>query len=85
MAEQGGHSLVLAFDTDDPEFVRGFEAGRLWEQLKVGEPFEQEFHSVNAEMVLRMAEELGVPYRAEIVDDRWMHGYFGEGWEKPDA
>jgi hypothetical protein len=29
-----GYEVVLAFDTDDPQFVRGFEAGRLWERIK---------------------------------------------------
>lgn len=28
--EPGRHALLLAFDTDAPEFARGFEAGRVW-------------------------------------------------------
>lgn len=67
-----GFRPVLSFDTDDPQFVRGFEAGRLWEQLKSGEPFEQEIHAANAELVLRMAESLDVTVTAEHLDDTWM-------------
>ena len=33
------YALALAFDTDSPEFVRGVEIGRLWEQLKTDEPW----------------------------------------------
>lgn len=77
-----GHGLLLPFDTDDEQFVRGFEAGRLWEMLKRGEPFDQAFHASNAEMVLRMAEATEMPHRAEQVGGEWMHGFFGDGWEE---
>lgn len=44
-----GYTLVLPFDTDDPEFVRGFEVGRLWEKMKLTpEPFEETVHSTEA-------------------------------------
>lgn len=66
---------VLAFDTDEPGFARGFEAGRIWTLLQedpdavVGQPF----HAANAEMVLRMVEALDLPLRAEFTDDEtWM-------------
>lgn len=29
-----GYTLLLPFDTDEPEFARGFEAGRMWERVK---------------------------------------------------
>ena len=28
------HAVALAFDTDDAEFARGVEVGRLWERLR---------------------------------------------------
>jgi len=40
MSDGASFGLALPFDTDDTEFVRGFEAGRLWEQLKSGEAVE---------------------------------------------
>lgn len=68
-------SLVLAFDADG-EFVRGFEAGRLWTQLQdleqrdelIGQPI----HASNAEMVLRMGESLGLSIAAEPQDETWI-------------
>lgn len=72
------YQCVLKFDTDDSEFVRGFEVGRLWEMLKAPvdeDPFivGQLFHAVNAEMIIRMFESLGrTDLRAEIHDDTWM-------------
>jgi hypothetical protein len=70
------YGLLLPFDADDPEFVRGFEAGRLWEMMKMvsedGGGFEQTIHATNAEMAMRMAEYLGVPFVADL-DDAWIH------------
>lgn len=71
-----GYGLALAFDRDDPQFAYGVEVGRLWEQMKqakeTGEGFDQEAHAVNAEMILRMGESLGLPVRADILDDTWV-------------
>lgn len=68
----GEHSLVLAFDTDDPEFCRGVEVGRLWEQLKTGEPVQQTIHATNAEMAIRMCESLEREFSAETLDNTWI-------------
>lgn len=51
-----GYGLVLAFDTDDPEFCRGVEIGRLWEALKDERAFGMTIRASNVEMVMRMAE-----------------------------
>lgn len=60
------YSLVLAFDSDEPEFCRGFEAGRLWEQLKHDEDkIHQTIHATNAEMAMRMCESTGRSFTAE--------------------
>lgn len=70
-----GHSLVLAFDTDLPEFARGFELGRLWEQVDGADPAEgvdQLVHTSNAEMVLRVAEACGRTVESEEHDGVWM-------------
>lgn len=56
----GSHQRVLAFDSDSPEFVRGFEAGWLYQRLAADEQVDgQPFHAVNAEMVMRMLDALG--------------------------
>lgn len=67
--------LKLPFDTDSPDFVRGFEAGRIYERMK-DDPDEldgQMFHATNAEMVIRMIETTGASLKAEFTgDDVWM-------------
>ncbi|MDE2101502.1 MAG: hypothetical protein KGL39_29925 [Patescibacteria group bacterium] len=72
--------LALAFDTDDPEFIRGVEVGMLYEQLTTN-PEQQTHiaHAANAEMVLRLAEACGRTARATWEDDYWMHVEFTAG------
>ena len=77
-----GYKLMLKFDTDEPEFMRGFEAGRLWMLISrvadhelMSEELEGTlFHAVNAEMVLRMLEAADLRgWRAEFcADPEWM-------------
>ena len=72
---EADYELVLAFDADG-EFVRGFEAGRLWEMLKdpeirddlIGQPL----HASNVEMLMRMGESLGLSIAAESQDETWI-------------
>jgi hypothetical protein len=67
-------SLVLAFDRegdDNHAFVMGVEIGRLWEQLREGDGFEQAIHAENVEMVMRMQEATGRSMRIEDFDDAW--------------
>jgi hypothetical protein len=66
------YKLLLAFDTDNEEFCRGFEAGRLWEILKSGEEVSQTIHATNAEMAIRMCESLDREFSAEPLDDAWI-------------
>lgn len=73
------YTLVLPFDTDSPEFVRGVEVGRIWEHMKsTDEAFEVTIHLNNSEMVLRMAEASGRTVLSEELDDIWMTVKFGE-------
>lgn len=68
--DESGYALVLAFDTDDPEFTRGFEAGAMWEHLDLFTgTVSRQVHSANAEMVMRMAEATGRTFRAEDCGD----------------
>jgi len=73
-----GFSPLLSFDTDDIEFARGFEAGRLWEALsKSQDERDQLVHATNVEMAMRIAEALGRPVRGEQLPDGWMRVVFG--------
>lgn len=68
---------ILEFDTDESEFARGFEAGRLWGFLLDHDSDQldgQPFHATNVEMVLRMLDATGHDgVTAEFSDDPgWM-------------
>jgi hypothetical protein len=75
----GAYGLVLPFDTDDPEFVRGVECGRLWERMETIDAQETDFplgleivqiiHGTNAEMVMRMCEVKGWNHEARVLGD----------------
>lgn len=70
MSDATGYNLLLAFDSDDPEFARGFEAGRLWERVKNDHTnWDEIIHAANAEMVMRMCEAQERSFRAEDIDD----------------
>jgi len=68
------YSLLLPFDTDDHEFCRGFEAGRLWTLLRESpnEPFHETISVQNAEMVLRIAEATNRQVRSEELGGDWL-------------
>ena len=77
-----GHDLLLAFDTDDPAFARGFEAGCLWARLRLAddnEEVEALVHSSNAEMLMRMAEATGRRAAAEVLSDTWVSATLAPG------
>jgi hypothetical protein len=72
VSEDAVYGLILAFDSDDAEFTRGFEAGQLWERLERDGYAGQLIHAENAEMVMRMAESKGLVFTAKDVGDGWM-------------
>lgn len=73
MSDQARFDIILAFDTDDPEFARGFEAGRLWERVKADRAdWDETVHATNAEMVMRMCEAQQREFRAEDLDQDWV-------------
>lgn len=82
-----GQGLLLAFDTQDPEFSRGFEAGRVWGALTADPDVEisEVVHAVNAEMFLRMGEALDRPVRSTELDETWMEINFDASEERIDA
>jgi hypothetical protein len=74
-----GHTCLLPFDTDDAEFVRGFEAGRVWALLRgVGDEVVETVHANNAEMMLRLGEATGRRVRAVDLDENWIEVSFAE-------
>jgi hypothetical protein len=75
------YGLVLPFDTDDPEFTRGFEAGQLWERLERVGRADQLLHAENAEMLMRIAESKHMEFRAEDLGDGWLHVIVEPAWQ----
>lgn len=70
--DEAAHTLLLPFDTDSPDFARGFEAGRVWTLLGTNEDVvEVEVHAANTEMVMRMAEATDRVASGEVIDDVW--------------
>ena len=69
-----GHALLLTFDTDELEFARGFEAGRIWAMLRAGQAsaIVETVSAANAEMVIRMAEATGFTASCVEDDDDWL-------------
>ena len=89
MTEEAGaedettYNLIIAFDTDDDEFIRGFEIGSLYEcvrplaEVQTDEPFRRQIHASNIEMALRIAEYADLSMRIEPYDDEdWVDVVF---------
>lgn len=61
----------LRFDTDDPEFARGFEIGIMWERLSSTGSCHMAVSATNAEMVIRVAKAFGCQFSGrELGEDR---------------
>jgi hypothetical protein len=64
------YGLVLAFDSDEPEFTRGFALGMIWERLgSHPEGVSETVRAESAEMLIRIAEAKGLPFTAEPAGD----------------
>jgi hypothetical protein len=62
---------LLRFDTDDPEFARGFEMGVLWERINSSGSCHMAISVANAEMVMRVAKATGCQFVGhELGDDQ---------------
>ena len=74
--EETEYQKVFEFDTDEPEFARGFEAGRLYTTIGDSlfgpsdlENYEFIIHHTNTELVMRMAEKFNLSFKATELDD----------------
>jgi hypothetical protein len=77
MSDPSGHACLLPFDTDDPEFARGFEAGRLWALLRTGDDeVVQCIDASNAEMAMRLAEATDRTVVATELGHDWLEATF---------
>lgn len=75
-SEEACFGLRLAFDTDDPEFVRGYEIGRYDTLLDRDGEAEGYLRSENAEMAMRLAESHHLSVVATDLGYDWMWAVF---------
>lgn len=71
-----GYKPLLPFDVDEPEFVRGFEAGHVWTKLRETDERHFTVHASNAEMMLRIGEANEMQVRSEELGDDWIEVEF---------
>jgi hypothetical protein len=55
---------ILKYDTEDLEFARGVEVGRMFELLKEAPFLNMVIHTQNAEMAMRLAEHFEMDFAA---------------------
>jgi hypothetical protein len=87
MSDESSRTRVaVRFDTDDPEFVRGFEAGRLAGRLEhqLDGPVEQYAHATNSEMVMRLGEAAGRRVWSRDAGEGWLLVRFEVAEEEKD-
>ncbi len=66
--------LQLKFDTDNPDWILGFEAGNLWQRLQNGDTFDHHpFHTANIRIIKRMCTVLGCDYTIDRHDGTWLY------------
>lgn len=65
---------IVELDSGSPEFIRGCEVGRLQARIELlGDLTLREMvRRDNQEMLRRMAEAAGRPYRTEAIDSKWI-------------
>lgn len=78
-AEEGvTYQLIVPFVTGDPMFARGWEAGRLYQQMRQGEtPIRGCYRALNDEQHFLTAKRMG--YTAELLttpEDGWVEMEF---------
>lgn len=70
---EGKYILMLQFDSDNPEFTRGFEAGIIYNKCQNNiDVVDQNIHASNSEMVIRICELFEKKFVGQLLDDDWM-------------
>jgi len=71
------NELLMPFDSDHPEFTRGFECGQLWAALSL-RPDEHHvtIHSTNFEMARRCAKHFNYVVEVTQDDNTWINVEF---------
>jgi hypothetical protein len=74
MDDQPNNALLLAFDTDDATFARGFELGNLWARLRANpdDAITEHVHASNVEMLARISEATNRHLQTVDLDECWL-------------
>jgi hypothetical protein len=74
---EGDYQLALPFDTEHPEFARGFEAAATFKDLKAtDEPLTVVMQGANTEMAMRIAEATHRKARSVDLDGDFIEVHF---------
>jgi len=80
---------ILDLDSTDPEFTRGFEAGSVWALVRDPDydGIEAVVSAANTEMLIRLGEATGRPFRATPVDPagEWLRITYGPMEEREEC
>jgi uncharacterized protein (DUF169 family) len=70
VSHDASYGCVLEFDTDEPEFRRGWECGHVYTELRrIGGMRQFMVHSDTVEMLMRIAEALDFEFTADVQDE----------------
>lgn len=65
--------LIMKFIDDSKSYVNGFEAGRIWSEMELGNFFKHyPMHSANTEQVKLMCEYFAYSFNFEELDETWV-------------
>jgi hypothetical protein len=67
------YELGMEFIEEAPLFAYGFECGRLWEQLKKAESFQQHVNAFNASQIVMMCEHHAREFQFEEMGHGWLN------------
>lgn len=67
------YNIGMEFIDETPGYAFGFEAGRLWEQLKNPASFQQHVHAFNSSQIVMMCEHHQREFSLEEMGGGWIN------------
>lgn len=68
------HRLIVKFLNESPDFAFGFEAGKIYQQMRARQrSIEDIYNRVNADQICLMAKALGYSITSlKLLDENWI-------------
>lgn len=80
---EASYRLIVEFLNQEPAFALGFEAGRVYAQMRAGaDVIEGSYNAENDEQLLLMARKLGYEVDTEQEAEGWVRIRFYKPWCK---